>query len=292
MMKGFARLFGFAALVAMVFCSCGKQTGDQGGAESAGNSASSGQAIAAGRTFTVGFDAEFPPYGFVGGDGEFKGFDLDLAKEVAKRNGWKIELKAIDWAAKDVELNAGTIDCIWNGFTITEDRKPIYTWSSPYVQNKQLVLVKANSGIKTFADLNGKAVVAQDGSSGAEALDKKAEELQKGNASFAFREYKKVKDYLTAKMMLESNAVDAVALDSAVAQGFMEQGKGKFAILEEPLMFEEYGVGFKLGNTELRDAVENTLKAMVADGTVEKILTHWKTVEAKNGGAGIDFILK
>ena len=277
-MKGFARLFGFAALMAMVFCGCGKPAGDKGST--------------AGRTFIVGFDAEFPPYGFVGSDGEFKGFDLDLAKEVAKRNGWTIELKAIDWAAKDAELNAGTIDCIWNGFTITEERKDIYTWSSPYVQNKQFILVKADSGIKTFADLNGKAVVAQDGSSGAEALDSKADELKAENASFAFREYKKVKDYLTAKLMLESNAVDAIALDSAVAQGFVEQSKGQFAILEEPLMFEEYGVGFKKGNTELRDAVEATLKAMVADGTVEKILTHWKTEEAQNGGAGIDFILK
>ena len=155
-----------------------------------------------------------------------------------------------------------------------------------------VVVLLAFCGNVTYAQPKPKALIIMLDGFRADALDNKAEDLQKENASFAFREYKKVKDYLTAKLMLESNAVDAIALDSAVAQGFMEQEKGKFAILEEPLMFEEYGVGFKQGNTELRDAVENTLKAMVADGTVEKILTHWKTEEAKNGGAGIDFILK
>ena len=243
------------------------------------------------KTFTVGFDAEFPPYGFLGEDGSYKGFDLDLAKEVCQRNGWTFVAKPIDWAAKDAELNAGTIDCIWNGFTITDERKDQYTWSSAYVQNKQLILVKKDSGLKKLDDLNGKAVAAQDGSSGASALEDALKELQKKDANFNFKEYKKVKDYVTAKTMLESGAVDAVALDSAVALGFIEKSNGAFVTFEEPLMFESYGVGFKKGNTALRDIVEATLHAMVKDGTVDNILKNWKEKEAKNGGDGIDFIL-
>ncbi|MBO4528890.1 MAG: amino acid ABC transporter substrate-binding protein [Victivallales bacterium] len=243
------------------------------------------------QTFTVGFDAEFPPYGFLGEDGNYKGFDLDLAREVCLRNGWTFVAKPIDWAAKDAELNAGTIDCIWNGFTITDERKEQYTWSSPYVQNKQLILVKKDSNLKALADLNGKAVAAQDGSSGASALEDALKELQKKDANFNFKEYKKVKDYVTAKTMLESGAVDAVALDSAVALGFIEKSNGAFVTFDEPLMFESYGVGFKKGNTVLRDKVEATLRAMVKDGTIANILKHWKEAEAKNGGDGIDFIL-
>ena len=215
-MKTLVKMACFATVAALMFCGCGKKTDGGASSDGAPSPATVGGGADEGRTFTVGFDAEFPPYGFVGADGSFKGFDLDLAKEVAKRNGWKIELKAIDWAAKDAELNAGTIDCIWNGFTITDERKDLYTWTVPYVQNKQFILVKADSGIKTFADLNGKAVVAQDGSSGAEALDSKAEEMKKTNASFAFREYKKVKDYLTAKLMLDSNAVDALIFSKSM----------------------------------------------------------------------------
>ena len=245
----------------------------------------------AAKTFTVGFDAEFPPYGFLGENGEYKGFDLDLAKEVCQRNGWTFVPKPIDWAAKDAELNSGTIDCIWNGFTITDERQEQYTLSSPYVQNKQYILVKKDSGLKKLDDLNGKVVAAQDGSSGASALEDALKELQKKDEKFNFKEFKKVKDYVTAKTMLESGAVDAVALDSAVALGFIEKSNGAFVTFDEPLLYENYGVGFKKGNTALRDKVEATLREMVKDGTVGNILKHWKENEAKNGGDGIDFIL-
>ena len=174
-------------------------------------------APAGARTFTVGFDADFPPYGFRGDDGSFQGFDLDLAREVCKRKGWMFVAKPIDWAAKDTELNAGTIDCIWNGFTMSPERLDKYTWTEPYVENKQLVLVKTDSGIKSFADLNGKAVAVQDGSSGAEAMEAKLEEAKKADEAFAFKDLKKVPDYVTAFQMLQSGAVDALGLDSAVA---------------------------------------------------------------------------
>ena len=243
------------------------------------------------RKFTVGFDADFPPYGFKEGS-EYKGFDLDLAREVCKRKGWTFVAKPIDWAAKDTELNAGTIDCIWNGFTMSPERLDKYTWTVPYVQNKQLVLVKADSGVKAFADLKGKAVAVQDGSSGAEAVEGKLEEARKADAEFAFKDLKKVPDYVTAFQMLQSGAVDALGVDSAVAGGFVEKGEGKFATLEETLMDEKYAVGFKLGNESLRNEVQATLLEMVADGTAAKIVAHWAEEEISHGGDQIDFVLK
>ena len=274
-----------ALLAAAALVGCG-QSGDSA------PDAASLPAPAGARTFTVGFDADFPPYGFRGDDGSFQGFDLDLAREVCKRKGWTFVAKPIDWAAKDTELNAGTIDCIWNGFTMSPERLDKYTWTEPYVENKQLVLVKTDSGIKSFADLNGKAVAVQDGSSGAEAMEGKLEEAKKADEAFAFKDLKKVPDYVTAFQMLQSGAVDALGLDSAVAGGFVEKGEGQYATLEEALMDEKYGVGFKLGNEALRDEVQATLKEMVADGACRKILDRWAEEEIAHGGDKIDFVLQ
>ncbi len=274
-----------ALLAAAALVGCG-QSGDSA------PDAASLPAPAGARTFTVGFDADFPPYGFRGDDGSFQGFDLDLAREVCKRKGWTFVAKPIDWAAKDTELNAGTIDCIWNGFTMSPERLDKYTWTEPYVENKQLVLVKTDSGIKSFADLNGKAVAVQDGSSGAEAMEAKLEEAKKADEAFAFKDLKKVPDYVTAFQMLQSGAVDALGLDSAVAGGFVEKGEGQYATLEEALMDEKYGVGFKLGNEALRDEVQATLKEMVADGACRKILDRWAEEEIAHGGDKIDFVLQ
>ena len=272
-----------ALLAAAALVGCG-QSGD--------SAPDAAPAPAGARTFTVGFDADFPPYGFRAEDGSFAGFDLDLAREVCKRKGWTFVAKPIDWAAKDTELNAGTIDCIWNGFTMSPERLDKYTWTEPYVENKQLVLVKTDSGIKSFADLNGKAVAVQDGSSGAEAMEAKLEEAKKADEAFAFKDLKKVPDYVTAFQMLQSGAVDALGLDSAVAGGFVEKGEGQYATLEEALMDEKYGVGFKLGNEALRDEVQATLKEMVADGACRKILDRWAEEEIAHGGDKIDFVLQ
>jgi len=274
-----------ALLAAAALAGCGKP-------DAASDAAAAAPAPAGARTFTVGFDADFPPYGFRADDGTFQGFDLDLAREVCKRKGWAFVAKPIEWAAKDTELSAGTIDCIWNGFTMSPERLDKYTWTVPYVQNKQLVLVKADSGIKAFADLRGKGVAVQDGSSGAEAMEARLKEAQEADASFAFADLKKVPDYVTAFTMLQSGAVDALGVDSAVAGGFVEKGEGKFVTLEETLMDEKYAVGFKLGNESLRDEVQATLLEMVADGTAAKIVAHWAEEEAAHGGDKIDFVLK
>lgn len=220
-------------------------------------------------TLTVGFDAEFPPYGYMDDNGDYVGFDLDLAAEVCTRNGWELVKRPIDWDAKDYELDSGAIDCIWNGFTMSEVRLSQYTWSDPYVDNHQVFVVRADSGIVTQADLAGKVVDVQAASSAADALGGE-EEL-----TASFSKLIEVADYNTAFMDLESGAVDAIAMDIAVAQFQIEGRENEFAILEEALVAEQYGVGFKLGNTELKDIVQNTLLDMVNDGTFKTISDKW-----------------
>jgi polar amino acid transport system substrate-binding protein len=221
-------------------------------------------------TFTVGFDQDFPPMGFVGDDGEYTGFDLELAQEVASRLGLEYVPQPIAWDAKDMELEAGTIDCIWNGFTMN-GREDAYTWSDPYMDNSQVFVVAADSGISTLADLAGKVVEVQTDSS-AEAALKDNQEL-----SSSFGTLQTVADYNTAFMDLEMGAVDAIAMDVIVAGYQIEQRADgdNYVILDETLAAEEYGIGFKKGNEELRDKVQAALEEMAADGTMAEISDKW-----------------
>ena len=221
----------------------------------------------------VGFDAEFPPYGFSNDKGEYVGFDLDLAQEVCKRNNWTLVKQPIDWDAKDSELNSGTIDCIWNGFTIN-GREKNYTWSEAYIDNKQVVVVKADSNISSFADLKGKNVEVQKDSSALSALKGDNKTL-----ADTFSKMVEVADYNTAIMDLKSGACDAVALDIGVAQYQVNNGNntGELMIINDTISSEQYGIGFKLGNTQLKDQVQKTLDEMYADGTVAKIAENYSS---------------
>lgn len=234
---------------------------DSAKAEGAGKTGDAG-------TFTVGFDQDFPPMGFVGDNGEYTGFDLELAQEVAKRLGKKFVPQPIAWDSKDMELQTGNIDCIWNGFTIT-GRENDYTWTEPYMENSQVFVVKKDSGIKTVADLSGKVVEVQ--------ADSSAEKALQADDALAktFGKLQTTPDYNTAFMDLEMGAVDAIAMDVIVAGYQIEQRKADFVILDEALAAEEYGVGFKKGNEALRDQVQEQLKAMADDGTLKKISEKW-----------------
>lgn len=227
-----------------------------------------------GRTFTVGFDAEFPPYGYRDDNGEYIGFDLDLAAEVCERNGWELVKQPIDWDAKDNELSSGAIDCIWNGFTLN-GREELYTWTTPYVDNSQVFVVPSNSGITAKADLAGKVVAVQKDSSALSALND--EEVPENIAlRDSFAKLIEYADYNTAFMDLEQGAVDAVAIDIGVASYQIEQrAEGDYVMLSEALATEQYGVGFLLGNEELRDKVQKTLDEMAEDGTFAKIAEQW-----------------
>lgn len=216
-------------------------------------------------TFTVGFDAEFPPYGYMDENGEYTGFDLELAEEVCVRNGWELVKQPIDWDSKDMELTSGAIDCIWNGFTIN-GREDAYTWSVPYVDNSQVFVVAADSGITTFADLAGKTVGVQKDSSALAALEGDAADV-----AATFTEMIQYADYNTGFMDLEQGAIDAIAIDIGVADYQIASRGDGFVKLEEKLATEQYGIGFKLGNEELKNQVETALMSMVEDGTFAKI---------------------
>ena len=233
----------------------------------AGTSEASGEESQGG-TFIVGFDQDFPPMGFIGDDGEFTGFDLELAQEVASRLGREFVPQPIAWDSKDMELESGNIDCIWNGFTMT-GREDDYTWTEPYMANTQVFVVAADSGIESQADLAGKVVECQVDSS-AEAALQAVPDL-----TAPFAQLLPTADYNTAFMDLEQGAVDAIAMDVIVAGYQIQQRNADFVILEDTLSAEEYGVGFKIGNTELRDQVQAALEEMAADGTLTEISEKW-----------------
>lgn len=216
-------------------------------------------------TFTVGFDAEFPPYGYMDENGDYTGFDLDLAQEVCDRNGWELVKQPIDWDSKDMELSSGSIDCIWNGFTMN-GREDAYTWSVPYVDNSQVFVVKADAGISTQADLAGKIVGVQKDSSALAALEGDAADL-----AATFAEMNQYADYNTGFMDLEAGAIDALAVDIGVANYQIASRGDGYVIMDEKLATEQYGIGFLLGNEELKDQVEKTLLEMADDGTFTKI---------------------
>lgn len=219
-------------------------------------------------TLVVGFDQAYPPYGFVGDDGNFTGFDLDLAAEVASRNGWDIKLEPIDWDAKDTLLNSGAITCIWNGFTM-EGRENDYTFSDPYMLNAQVIVVKKGSGIESLADLAGKNVITQTDSAAYDVLA--GDEATKADLKATFASLETIGEYNTAFMQLESGAVDAVACDLSIAQYQMSAKPDAYVQLPEDLSTEHYAVGVKKGDTELADTITKTLKEMDADGTVKKL---------------------
>ncbi len=222
------------------------------------------------RTLKLGFDAEFPPYGYLGEDGEYTGFDIVMAKALCERLGWELQLVPINWDSKDMELESGTIDCIWNGFTIN-GREGQYEWTDAYMDNSQVFIVRQDSGIVDFAGLAGKIVAVQSESSAEAAIEN--EENAALLASFAKLE--RVGDYNAAFMELESGAVDAIAMDIGVARFQMTGREAGFKILEQALVAEQYGIGFLLGNTALRDEVQAELLKMVEDGSFAKISNEW-----------------
>ena len=248
------------------------------GTETAGTEATGTETAGNGKTFTVGFDASFPPYGYQE-NGEYVGFDLDLAQEVCDRNGWEIVKTPIDWDAKNIELNGGSIDCIWNGFTMN-GREDDYTWTPAYINNTQVFAVNKNSGIKKAADLAGKNVLVQADSSALAALQDEENTDIKALAD-SFGSLTQVPDYESALMELEAGSADAVAMDEGVALTKQAQNDN-IVILDDVISQEQYGIAFKKGNDELRDQVWSTLLEMEKDGTVDKIAAKYPSINTAN----------
>ncbi|MCR5765449.1 MAG: amino acid ABC transporter substrate-binding protein [Treponema sp.] len=228
-------------------------------------------ALKARGTFVLGLDDSFPPLGYRDDNNEIVGYDIDLAKEVAKRLGVSFKAQPIDWDAKEMELETGKIDCIWNGFTITEDRKNALSFTFAYLNNEQVLVVRNGSGIKTLDDMKGKTLGIQSGSSAQDAVDEPANKKFKDSLAniIAF------KDNITALNDLKIGGVDGVVMDSVVANYTISLTKEPFYVLEQPLANEAYGIGFRKNEPELRDEVQKQLLEMQKDGTVAAISHKW-----------------
>lgn len=218
--------------------------------------------------FVLGLDDSFPPYGYRDEDQNIVGYDIDLAAEVCRRLGVTLKCQPIDWNSKEMELDTGNIDCIWNGFTINEERLAKMAFTTPYVDNSQIVAVRKDSGFTTLKDLEGKVIGIQAGSSAAEALDEAAD------FKATLKTVVEFKDNLTALMDLEIKGVDGVILDIGVAQEAIKNGR-EFVILDDAVASEQYGVGFRKNDVALRDAVQAALEDMVKDGTMKTIDLKW-----------------
>ncbi len=216
--------------------------------------------------FVVGFDAEYPPFGYQSDEGEYVGFDLDLAQAVCDNLGWELVKQPIDWDSKDLELESGAIDCIWSGFTIN-GREDNYAWSYPYVDNSQVIVVAEDSGIETLDDLAGKIVGVQKASAALELLSEGGDQE---DLAATFGTLQEEPDYNQAFMELQAGSLDAVAIDVGVARYQISEKEG-YMILDEALNSEQYGIGFRLEDEELRDTVNEQLLELLADGTVAAV---------------------
>jgi polar amino acid transport system substrate-binding protein len=231
-------------------------------------------------SFTLGLDQTFAPMGFKDGSGEYVGFDIDLATEVAKRLDLELKLQPVDWDSKAIELDAGNIDLIWNGLSITDDNKKDMLFSDPYMNNRQIILVMASSGITSIADLAGKTVAAQVESSAMSAINAQAD------VKATFGSLIESPDYVEALMELKQGSVDAVVIDEIFGRYYIskEADPSAYAVLEENFGEEQYGIGFRLGDTAFRDKVQETLEAMIADGTAAEISDKWFGEDIVIGG--------
>jgi len=220
------------------------------------------------KTLVIGIDDKFAPMGFRDENNNIVGFDIDYAKAAAKKMGYKVKFQPIDWSTKESELSSGRIDLIWNGYTITDDRKKKVLFTKPYLKNSQVVVTLANSKITKLDDLTGKVVGLQSLSSAADALD----------ASPIKDKIKKVTEFsdnVTALNDLKSGRLDAVVIDEVVINYYMTKEKDTFKVLDESLAPEEYGVGVKKGNEALLTKLQKALDQMNEDGTAAEISKKW-----------------
>jgi polar amino acid transport system substrate-binding protein len=219
----------------------------------------------------LGLDDSFAPMGFRDSSGNIVGFDIDLATAVCEKLGVELVLQPIDWKTKEVELNTKNIDCIWNGFSVTDERLQNLTMSMPYMDNSISLVVVNGSQIKTMADMAGKKLAVQSGSSAEEALNEEENKAFKDSLG----EVISLSDYTTALLDLETGSSDAVLMDSVMANYMINELGKNYVVLDDSLVAEEYAVGFRKGDEALCKAVEDAFKELKKDGTLEKISKKW-----------------
>ena len=228
-------------------------------------------------SFIMGIDPEYPPFSYMGDDGEYTGFDVEVCKAVCDYLGWDFEVFGVNWDQKLIQLDAGECNCVWSGMTILDSMKESgYVISRPYFDNEQVLLVKAGSGFKSSKDLAGKDVAVQLGTSGESLLNEDLADL-----AATFGNVITCDSFLKCFTELEGNAVDAVFVDRPVADSYVTEHDG-FVIIDEDLGAEQYGIAFRSGDTQLCALVEGAIDALVADGTYAEIAAKYEDIDEGN----------
>ncbi len=249
------------AMTACLFTACGGSSDKED---------ASAEKYGEGWEFKHGFDRDFPPYSHIDDNGETTGFDVELAQAVADYYGWEYKGVPINWDAKDAELESGSIDCIWSGFTKSPAREDKYAWSDPYSINQIKIMVLEGSDIKSLDDLKGKKVGVQGSTSAQEMMETPEEEGGCKELADTFGEIVVSDVYTTSINDLKAQAIDAIAIDVTTGDYQMSNVDG-LAYLDEDICEEVYAIGFRTTDTELRDKVNEALKALAEDGTMDKI---------------------
>ena len=262
-----------AMVMALSLVACGKPAENDNSAND-NNTNTDGDATAT-RTFVMGVDAEYPPFSYLGEDGQYTGFDVEVCKAVCDLLGWDLQVFGVNWDQKLVQLDAKECDCVWSGMTILDSMKEAgYVISAPYYDNTQVIMVKEGSDIKSSADLAGKVVAVQLGTSG-EALLADGGDLADLAATFA--DLTTCDSFLKCFTELGGGAVDAVIVDKPVAVSYAESNKG-FTVLDEGLGAEQYGIAFRAGDEELCATVEDAVAQLVANGTYAEIAAEYPDI--------------
>ena len=268
------RLMAFSVISTSVFglVGCGSATETNGESVNSNNQSAIEVSILDKDKLIVGIDDAFPPMGFRDENGEITGFDIDFANAMSEKLGKELEFQTIDWTMKEAELNAGNIDLIWNGYSISDKRREQVDFSVPYLKNKQVILTMADSTIETKADLAGKVVGAQAGSTAVDAVETEPEVRESFKDGKAVT-YENNNDVL---MDLEAGRLDAVVADEVLIKYYInKKGAEKFKILEENFGEEEYGVGMRKGDTAFLEAFNTAYEELKADGTLTKLSQEW-----------------
>jgi len=241
-----------------------------------GNKKEAAPAAQEAQTFIMGIDAEYPPFSYLGDDGNYAGFDVEVCQAACELLGWNFEVFGVNWDEKLIQLDAKECDCVWSGMTILDSMKEEgYVISTPYFDNTQVILVKEGIGIASSADLAGKVVAVQLGTSGEALLAD--EEGQKALAD-TFENLVTCDSFVKCFAELDGNAVDAVVVDMPVAATFVSENKG-FEILEETLGSEQYGIAFRNGDDALCEAIEGAVKKLVENGTYKQIADKYTEID-------------
>ncbi|MGO3602450.1 MAG: amino acid ABC transporter substrate-binding protein [Enterococcus malodoratus] len=254
-----------AVLTLVTLTACGKK-------EASGDD--SWKTIEKDKKVTIGLDDTFVPMGFKDEDGKIVGFDVDLAKAVFKEYDIKAEFQPIDWSMKENELENGTIDLIWNGYTVTKSREKKVLFTDPYAQNEQVLVTKKDSNITKAEDMKGKILGAQEGSSGYEAFNNQAKTLKdivKDNDATLYASFNE------AMIDLENGRINGLLIDKVYADYYLKQANklNDYNIFSVGFKNENFAVGARKGDKELVKKINSAFKELLENGKYGEISKKW-----------------